>query len=127
MQLGGDIVNVNQKIENALADLVNGNIWPLSKPEETDPDNWIVYNPEVDIPGDFGEDVPLEWIYHIQIHWFKKGVANYLRVRKKIRKILIEEGFSVNDITCLKEKSNGEVTHLIFSVNILEEDPYGET
>ena len=31
-------MNVNRKIENALSNLVNDNIWPLSKPEETAPD-----------------------------------------------------------------------------------------
>lgn len=118
-------MNVNQKIENALTDLVNGNIWPLSKPHETDPDSWITYNPELDSPGDFGDGTPLEWIQHLQVHWLKKGVANYLRARKEIRKRLMEVGFSINDITCLKEKDNGEITHLVFSVNILEEDPYG--
>lgn len=120
-------MNVNQKIEKALSDLVNGNIWPLSKPEESEVDNWITYNPEIDVPDNFGDDIPLEWIHHMQIHWFKKGIVNYLRTRKDIRKILMEAGFSINDITCLKEKSNGEITHLVFSVNIPEDDPYGET
>ena len=121
-------MNVNQKIENALADLVNGNIWPLSKPQETDLDNWITYNPEIDIPENFCDDIPSEWVQYIQIHWFKKGVANYLSARKKVREKLMEIGFSINDITCLNEKKdNGEFTHLIFSVNILEDDPYGET
>lgn len=120
-------MNVNQKIENALSELVDGNIWPLSKPEEVSPDNWITYNPEIDLPADFGDDEALEWIQHIQIHWFKKGVANYLKARKEIRKILLETGFLINDITCLKEKTNDEITHLVFSVNIPEDDPYGET
>lgn len=120
-------MNVNQKIEEALSNLVNGNIWPLSKPEETETDNWIIYNPEIDIPDNFGDDTPQDWVHHIQVHWFKKGTANYLKARKEIRKILMNEGFSINDITCLKEKSNGEVTHLAFSINIPEDDPYGET
>ena len=124
-------MNANQKIEAALSELVDGNIWPLSKPEESNPDNWITYNPEIDLPGDFGDDTPLEWVQHFQIHWFKKGVANYLKTRKIMRKLLVLAGFSISDITCLKEgkresASSGEYTHLIFSCSIIEDGFYGE-
>ena len=39
-------MSVNEKIENALAQIAE-NIWPLCCPEERPPDEYIVYNPEL--------------------------------------------------------------------------------
>lgn len=123
-------MNVNQKIEAALSDLVENNIWPLSCPLEELPEEWIVYNPELEAPGDFGDDQDLEWVHYMHVHWFKrnntKSPANYAGIRKTIRKKLRDAGFLVSDITPLFEKDTG-ITHLVFSCNIEEDDPYGET
>ena len=43
-------MNVNQKIENALSEMVNGNIWPLSCPLGELPGEYIVYLPEDESP-----------------------------------------------------------------------------
>ena len=122
-------MNVNQKIEAALSDLVENNIWPLNCPLETLPDKWIVYNPELEMPGDFGDNEDLEWVHYMQVHWFQKGdgkcAANCTRIRRTIRKRLKEAGFSLSDIVTLFEKNTG-ITHLVFSCNILEDEPYGE-
>ncbi len=123
-------MNVNQKVETALSNLVNDNIWPLSCPLEEPPDEWIVYNPELEAPGDFGDDRDLEWVHYMQVHWFKRGTAkspvNYVGIRKAIRARLRDAGFTVSDITTLFENDTG-ITHLVFSCNIEEDDPYGET
>lgn len=122
-------MNVNQKIETALSDFVTNNIWPLSCPLEEPPDEWIVYNPELETPELHGDDVDLEWTHYMQVHWFKHGdgkrPVNYMGIRKAIRKKLREAGFQVSDITPLFEKDTG-ITHLVFSCNIEEDDPYGE-
>ncbi len=118
-------MNVNQKIETALSDLVENNIWPLSCPLEEPPDEWIVYNPELEAPGDFGDNEDLEWVHYMQVHWFQKGdgkrAANCVRVRKTIRTRLKEAGFSLSDIVTLFEKDTG-ITHLVFSCNIVEDE-----
>ncbi len=123
-------MNVNQKIEAALSDLVGGNIWPLSCPLEELPGEWIVHNPELETPELHGDDADLEWVHYMQVHWFKRGNAkspvNYVGIRKTIRARLRDAGFSVSDIETLFEKDTG-ITHLVFSCNIEEEDPYGET
>lgn len=60
----------------------------------------------------------------MQIHWFAKGIVNYVKVKKNIRMLLKEAGFSITEITYLYEKDTG-VTHLIFSCNIEEDDTDG--
>lgn len=114
-------MNVNQKIEDALADLVNNNIWPLSCPKETPPEEWITYNPELETPRLFGDDTDLEWMHYMQLHWFKKGQQNYLQIRKKIRQRLREAGFTVTESVSMYEKDT-KTTHLIISCNIEEDD-----
>ena len=118
-------MNVNQKIENALADLVDGNIWPLSCPLETPPERWITYLPESEALALEGDDDDLEWIHYMQVHWFAKGKVNYMDIRKDIRKRLRAADFSVTDIDYMYEKDTG-ITHLIFMCNILEEMNDGE-
>lgn len=130
MQLGGDAVNVNQKIEAALSGLVKDNIWPLSCPLDVPPEEYIVYLPEFEGPVEFGDDEDLEWMHYMQIHWFKKGISrkpvNYTKIRKSIRKLLKESGFGVSGIDTYYEKDTG-YTHLVFSCSIEEDEPYGET
>lgn len=123
-------MNVNRKIETALSDLVGNNIWPLSCPLEEPPDEWVVYNPELETSEEFGDDQDLEWMHYMQVHWFKRGdgkrPVNYVGIRKTIRARLRDAGFSVSDIETLFEKDTG-ITHLVFLCNIEEDDPYGET
>lgn len=119
-------MNVNQKIEKALSEIVNGNIWPLSCPLEEKPDKWITYLPELETPSLQGDDEDLEWTHYIQIHWFAKGQVNYMGARREIRSLLRGAGFSVTDIVYHYETDTG-ITHLIFSCNIVEDDMDGET
>ena len=123
-------MDVGKKIETVLSNLVDeGNIWPLSCPQETLPDEWITYNSELERPELHGDDDDLEWAHYMQVHWFKKGdgkrPVNYMGIRKTIRKRLRDAGFLVSDITTLFEKDTG-ITHLVFSCNIDEDDPYEE-
>lgn len=122
-------MNVNQKIESALSELVNGNIWPLSCPLEVPPQEFIVYLPEEECSVEFGDNDDLEWMHYMEVNWYKKEESrkpvNYIVARKKIRASLKAVGFSVTNIIPFYEKDTG-YTHLIFLCNILEEEPYGE-
>lgn len=117
-------MNVNQKIETALKETVNGNIWPLFCPLEEMPAEYIVYNPELESPEEFGDDEDLEWVHYMQVHWFKKGESNkpvnYIGKRKEIRNTLKKAGFSVSDIRTFFEENTG-YTHLCFSCSIIED------
>lgn len=122
-------MNVNKKIETALSDLVENNIWPLSCPLETLPDKWIVYNSALDAPEDFGDDIDLEWVHHMQVHYFQQGdgirPSNCEKARKEIRKRLRDAGFTLSGFRPLFESDTG-ITHLVFECSIIEDEPYEE-
>lgn len=109
-------MSVNSIIETALSQIVQ-NIWPLVCTSEKPPNEYIVYNPELDKPDDFGDGEANEWILYIQVHYFTK--SNYFEKRKKIRKSLLEAGFLLEEITTTYEKDSGYY-HLCFSCNIEE-------
>lgn len=110
-------MSVNQIIENALNEIVKGKIWPMVCPEDTPPDMYIVYNPELEEPGFYAEDEDQEWVQHMQIHLYIK--SNYIKARKEIRKKLKEVGFTITGITTLYEKST-KYHHLCFECYIEE-------
>lgn len=129
------MANVNRKIIAALHDLADDHIYPLSKPAEEDPDTYIVFNPEVETPEDFGDDEDHEWLDSIQVHWFAKGRVNYLETKKRIRNRLKAAGFTISEISVIayeegsgystSNQSGQGYTHLCFTCNIPEDDPYG--
>ena len=115
-------MNVNQKIETALSDIVSGNIWPLNCPLENKPDIFIVYEPEKEIPDDFGDDQEGEWIHQMAITWFARPVSesgssmkpvNYIRARKEIREKLEAAGFTMRNILPGYEKDTGYTTCIL--------------
>jgi len=87
-------VSINQQITAALSGMVAGNIWPLEKPANEDPDEFIVYNPEAEYL-DYGDNADLDADMSYQVHWFKRGHANYLSARSMIRRKLREAGFLI--------------------------------
>lgn len=123
-------MNVNQKLESALTELVNGNIWPLAKPENENPDVFITYNSQGDY-ADYGDNADTEWEHDMQIHWFAKGHADYVTPRKQIRQALREAGFLVTGMPFFTyESENGQsssgtqtgYTHMVITCIIDEED-----
>ena len=104
-------MNVNQKIERALSELVNGKIWPLKCPYDSKPECYIVYNPELEEPGYHADDTDYEWVQYMQIHFFTKG--NYIDMRRKIRAALRKAEFTMTWIETLYEKDT-EYNHLCF-------------
>ncbi|MCD7736964.1 MAG: DUF3168 domain-containing protein [Lachnospiraceae bacterium] len=119
-------MTVNQKIESALSELVNGNIWPLVCPLETEPAQWITYQPELEAPEEFGDDTDLEWVHYMQIHWFAKsdgggkGAADYIAARSEIRNRLKTAGFCIESFTQTYEHDT-RTTHMVCCCNIIEE------
>lgn len=112
-------MNVNQKIEGALTELVNGKIWPLKCPYDSLPDCYIVYNPELEEPGYHADDTDCEWVQYMQIHLFMEG--NYMRLRSEIRDALRNAGFTLTGIETLYEKDTGR-NHLCFECYTEEDE-----
>lgn len=121
-------MTVNEKIEAALSDLVDGNIWPLQCPLEVYPDEWITYQSELDAPEEFGDDQDLEWVHHMQIHWFAKGHVDYYPVRTAFRERLKTAGFTIDGFTYAFEtqtsathETDSKNTHLVCTCSIIED------
>ncbi len=123
-------MNVNQKLNAALTGIVNGDIWPLVKPASEDPDVFIVYNSQGDY-SDCGDNQDLEWEHNIQVHWYAKGIVDYIEARNQIRQALRQAGFLVTGMPYLTyESTNGEssngtqtgYTHMTITCIIDEED-----
>lgn len=109
--------SINSKIEEALRP-VTENIWPLCCPYEQPPDFYIVYNPEIEETGLYGDNEDQEWIQNMQVHLYTK--SDYTKPRRKIRKLLRQNKMTVTDIATLYEKETG-YNHLCFSFQA-EED-----
>lgn len=105
------------KIEQTLSDIIQ-NIWLMNCPEQRPPDEYVVYNPEIDVPDNFGDNEPGSWIHHVQIHYFTK--KNYVKKRKNIRKALHGAGFLISEIETMYEKDS-EYYHLCFSCSVHED------
>lgn len=104
-------MSINEKIEGSLKN-ISEHIWPIKCPLEKQPEEYIVYNPELEEAGVFADNRDLEWNHYMQIHLFTK--KNYIEKRKKLRNALRENEFMVTDITTLYEKDTGYY-HLCFS------------
>ncbi|MEI3490864.1 MAG: hypothetical protein V8Q73_02525 [Blautia sp.] len=111
-------MSVNTKIEEALFNCCK-NIWPVVCPDAHPPEEYIVYNPELESPELYGDDEDLEWTHYMQIHFFTK--KNYISKRKEIRKLLRTAGFTMTDINTEYEKDT-KYFHLIFSCYIEESE-----
>lgn len=109
-------MSVNEAIEGALSGIVP-NIWPLTCPWEHPPEEYMVYNPELEEAVLFADNQDWEWVQHMQVHYFTKG--NYITKRRNIRRALRESGFLVTDIITLHEKDSG-YHHLCFSCSTEE-------
>ena len=90
-------MNVNQKIENALSEIVSGKIWPLKCPYDSPEDTYIVYNPELEEPGYHADDEDQDWVHYMQVHLFTRG--NYIDMRRKIRSALKQCMKKIQDTT----------------------------
>lgn len=124
-------MNLNQHIEKALGDIVDGNIWPMVCPLEDKPTEFITYDHE-DHSDDFGDNEEEAWVYEVEVNWYKLGAgsrtkqvalkpANFIQARERIRTALKAAGFIVSKILYNHESDTG-YTHLTFLAEIEEED-----
>lgn len=113
-------MSVNKIIEDALNEIVQ-EIWPMVCPRDKPPREYIVYNPEIDVPDDFGDNEPQSWVQHMQIHYFIAENGDYTLRRKEIRKSLQKAGFTISEITTLHEKESG-YNHVCVSCSIEERE-----
>ena len=120
-------MSTNSKLMTALSGVVN-NVYPLAKPTTEDPSEYIVFNPEADYL-DYGDDIDQSEDRSWQVHWFKRGIANSVSVRRQIRDALRAAGFVLmpntyeayeND-TGVTTKTPTGWTHLVITCRI-EED-----
>lgn len=111
-------MNVNQLIEETLKE-ITPHIWPLCAPNDSLPDIYIVYAPEIEKPELYADDEDGEWVHYMRVNLFQKK-ESYLENRKKIRKKLREAGFTLTDILTFYENDTGYY-HLCFECYIEEE------
>ena len=76
-------------------------------------------------PGDarklFGDDRPQEIVDEVQVHLFLPATENFYSLRDKVRRALLEEGFTAPVVTILLDED--QVTrHLIFECEIEESE-----
>ena len=91
-------MDVQELLCTSLADMADGNIYPLQKPVEDDPDVFIVYNPEMIAPEDFGDDEEQEWVHIMQVHYYARGRVDYEPAMKDLRRKLKAAGFMISEI-----------------------------
>ncbi len=110
-------MDVSEKLQNLLKEIVP-DVWELVCTEEKLPEEYIVHNSEIDVPEDFGDNAPQEWVHHIQVHLYTK--KSYKQSKKAIRKALKKTGFTINSIENMYDKESGYY-HICFSCEIQEE------
>lgn len=109
-------MSINAKVEKALSGIVP-NIWLFICPDERPPDEYVTYNPAIDVPVEFGDNKDLVWTNYLQVHFFTK--KNYIKKRSQIREALKKNGFLIDDLEIMYEKDS-KFYHIVFSCNIEE-------
>lgn len=111
-------MSVNAKIEAALKGLAES-INPMVCPDESPPEEYIVYNPEVVRPDDFGDNCANEWVAYMQVHYFCRG--NYLKKERQIRKALLAAGFSISESVTIYDRES-KYNHTCISCSMEESE-----
>lgn len=82
---------------------------------------YIVYNEEVEQPSDYGDNRPLARIDWWQVHIFTPKDGGFRDWKKKMKKVLRENGFTITDIQTLYEKETGTI-HVVICCHIEESE-----
>lgn len=115
-------MTVNETIKNALEPFGIPVVADFFGREEKE---YFTFNYADDRAADFGDDIPLHVVAHMQIHYFAPMAKNYLHMKKQVRKALLAAGFTypqVTDATILSDK----IRHLVFECSIENEDELSE-
>lgn len=110
-------MTVNEKIIKALE--------PFGIPvradfSDDDKEEYFTFNYIGDMAGSFGDDAPLNVIACMQIHYVSPIEMDPLMLKKRIRKALLENGFTYPEVTDATEKGDS-IRHLIFECEIENE------
>jgi hypothetical protein len=111
-------MTVNEKIIQALS--------PVGIPVTPDffgegADEYFTFNYADDQAEEFGDDEPLQVTAYMQIHYFGPLSGNYLQLKKKVRKALLDAGFTYPEVTDASDLEDG-IRHLVFECSIDNED-----
>ena len=88
-------------------------------------EEYFTFNYADDRASDFGDNEPTHVVAYMQIHYFCPVKKDYLKLKKEVRKSLMNAGFSypvVTDATV----AGDEERHLVFECNIENEDELEE-
>ena len=83
-------------------------------------EEYITFTFPDDSAAVFGDDVPLEVVSEVWIHYFLPASKDYLEVKREIRKVLLAAGFTYPKVTVLMEPGN-KTRHIIFECEIENE------
>jgi hypothetical protein len=115
-------VTINQKVRNALKDFG----LPISEDFHTgEEEEYITFNLDTDEATEYADDVPIGDTAHMQIHWILPVTKNYLSGKKKIRKMLHENGFTYPKVDGFVEPGN-KVRHIVFICDIENDEELEE-
>lgn len=88
-------------------------------------EEYFTFNYADDRASDFGDNEPIHVVAYMQIHYFCPVKKDHLKLKKEVRKALMEAGFTypvVIDATV----SGDEERHLVFECSIENEDELEE-
>lgn len=78
---------------------------------------YFTFNYADDRAVDFGDDEPLHAVAYMQIHYFAPMEKDYLLLKKKTRKTLLNAGFTYPEVIDATIQDGG-IRHLVFECNI---------
>ena len=79
---------------------------------------YITFNYVKDGAELFADNQPVEDISLMQIHYFLPSTKDYLEAKRKIRRVILEEGGTYPDVTVLMEPDNKTRQHCIRMMNL---------
>lgn len=82
---------------------------------------YIVYNEEDERGVGHANDRPQAESVWWQVHLFTPVTYDYRAMKRKIRDMLYDAGFSVGAISTIYESDDTETVHVVISCNMLEE------
>lgn len=83
-------------------------------------EEYFTFNYADDRAVSFGDDAPTSAVAYMQIHYFCPVKKDYLKLKKEVRKALIDAGFTYPVVTDATS-SGDEERHLVFECSIENE------
>lgn len=108
------VLDINSTITSALA--------PIGLPVaerlyEGDEESFLTFVIADDAGADHGDDLPGTDTVYIQVHLVCPWESDYSTLRRRIRRALIDNGFTWPDVTDLSDESN-RLRHIVFECAI---------